>query len=257
MKLRDEATLLTSGIDCRKPTVFEIHGYIEDHKEVHHVMLTEALVENYDQNVINVDWSIGSKSLDYYTARIQTENVGRVVAQQIDFLNERIGLNLTSVTVIGFSLGAHIAGYAGKNVRRGRIGTIVGLDASIYMYNYYDPTSRLDVSDADHVTAWHTSLFGFQQSIASADYFFNTGDKQPGCLTDLFSDSCSHHRSLLFLIEELRKPRSFWAKRCINDAQAVVSQCSNDPGSFLDQKIKGTFSVITNAQSPFGKGYPG
>ena len=41
LKFRDEASLLKSGFDCRKPTVLEIHGFVEDHAAPHHLMLTE------------------------------------------------------------------------------------------------------------------------------------------------------------------------------------------------------------------------
>lgn len=41
LKYRDEASLLKSGFDCMKPTVLEIHGYIEDHTALQHLILTE------------------------------------------------------------------------------------------------------------------------------------------------------------------------------------------------------------------------
>ena len=190
---------------------------------------TRSLVEAYDQNVINVDWSIGAKTLDYFSARYQIENVGIVIAKQLDFLHERVGLNMSSVTLIGFSLGAHIAGYAGKNVKTGRIGKIVGLDPAGPLFDINNPRTRLDASDANLVIALHTSdFYGIRKSIANVDFFFNTGDKQPGCFGGGYMDVCSHYRAMYFYIEEVRKPKSFWGKQCSSVAQALIAQCSVD-----------------------------
>ena len=41
LKLRDEASILKSGFDSKKPTVLEIHGFVEDHNFPHHLILTE------------------------------------------------------------------------------------------------------------------------------------------------------------------------------------------------------------------------
>ena len=217
-------------------------------------------MESHDQNVINVDWSIGAKGLDYGSARYQTEFVGKVVAQQLDFLNERVGLNLSSVTVIVFSLGAHIAGFTGKNVKNGRLGKIVGLDPAGPVFDINNPKTRLDASDANYVIALHTSdFYGIRKSLATADFFFNTGAKQPGCLGGGWVDVCSHFRAMYFYNEEVRKPKSFWGKQCTDDTQALTGQCSTKPGgAFMDQlNVKGIFSIKTKSASPFGNAFPG
>ena len=217
------------------------------------------MLEAFDQNVINVDWSIGAKSLDYQTARYQTENVGVVVAQQLDFLHQRVGLNMSSVTIIGFSLGAHVAGFAGKNVRTGRVGKIVGLDPAGPLFDINNPRTRLDSSDANFVIALHTSdYFGIRKPIAHMDLFFNTGDKQLGCFGGGAMDVCSHFRAMYFYIEEVRKPKSFWGKRCGSVGEALIGQCFGDPGFYISQQsLNGIYHIRTNAIAPFGIGYPG
>ncbi|CAO1438433.1 unnamed protein product [Diamesa hyperborea] len=259
MKFKDEASLLKSGFDYKKPTVLEIHGFVEDHTHLNHLMLTESLVEAYDQNVISVDWSLGAKTLDYFRARYQTENVGIVIAQQLDFLHRKVGLNMSSVTIIGFSLGAQIAGYTGKNVKSGRIGKIVGLDPAGPLYYINNPRTRLNASDANFVIALHTSdFYGIRAPIAHMDFFFNTGDKQLGCFEGGMMDVCSHFRAIYFYIEEVRKPKSFWGKRCSNIGEALIGQCFGEPGSYIGQQsVNGIFHIKTNAISPFGNGYPG
>ena len=74
-------------------------------------------------NLIVVDWKHGA-TLPYDQATANTRVVGAQVAQLIDAL-----MNVTSATegsfhIIGHSLGAHIAGYAGERVSH--IGRITG-----------------------------------------------------------------------------------------------------------------------------------
>ena len=41
IKFKDIKSLETSGIDPKKPTTIQIHGYTEDHKSKHHLKLSE------------------------------------------------------------------------------------------------------------------------------------------------------------------------------------------------------------------------
>lgn len=73
-----------------------------------------------------VDWSEGSRTINYAGAAGRVGAVGAVIASQIDFMQQNNQINFVDIHIIGFSLGAHIAGHAGKNVRRGMINTIYG-----------------------------------------------------------------------------------------------------------------------------------
>lgn len=89
-----------------------------------------------------------------------------------------------------------MAGIAGKNVRAGRINTIVGLDPAGSMFSMNQPQERLARDDAVYVEVLHTnggSLgLGFGQPIGNIDFFPNGGSIQPGCLTNI----CHHLRAV-------------------------------------------------------------
>ena len=108
--------------------------------------------------------------------------------------------------MIGFSLGAHVAGFAGnqlKNLSRitGKSSQILreiiqlyisyvflGLDPAGPLFEGYDPTVRLDKSDADYVDIIHSngeSLivggFGAWEPLGHVDFYPNGGRAQRGC----------------------------------------------------------------------------
>lgn len=78
-------------------------------------------------------------------------------------------------------MGAHVAGFAGRKVR-GRINTIVGLDAAD-IGNVNDPSTRLDASDADYVELIQTEIefWGIPAPIGHANFYPAGGISQPNC----------------------------------------------------------------------------
>ena len=80
-------------------------------------------------NVIVVDWGQGSALFNLYdVAAGNTRLVGAQVSQMIHLLHRRFKVRMNRFHVIGHSLGAQIAGFAGAaTVKRGkRIGRITG-----------------------------------------------------------------------------------------------------------------------------------
>ena len=77
--------------------------------------LNLAYLKREPCNFISVDWEFLALSPFYIRAAINTGPVGELTGQLINFLVEQ-GSDLKNFHVIGFSLGAHVAGKAGATV---------------------------------------------------------------------------------------------------------------------------------------------
>jgi len=69
--------------------------------------------------------------------------------------------------IIGHSLGAHVSGFAGKNVKNGQVRTIIGLDPALPLYSFDSPNKRLNSNDAYYVESIQTNggTLGFLKPI--------------------------------------------------------------------------------------------
>jgi pancreatic triacylglycerol lipase len=101
-------------------------------------------------NIIAVDWAAGAKTINYFWARKRVKDTGRTVANFIKFLVAHGGLSLDSLTLVGHSLGAHVAGFAGK-FTHGEINTIFGLDPAGPLFSLKSKSERLSECDAKYV----------------------------------------------------------------------------------------------------------
>lgn len=61
-------------------------------------------------NFIAVNWQKGSSTINYFAARGRVKPVAMHLAELINFLVNKHELNLSRVTLVGHSLGAHVAG---------------------------------------------------------------------------------------------------------------------------------------------------
>lgn len=73
-----------------------------------------------------VDWSEAASNNFYFTPARQTREVGKYIAEMIDFMCKDKGADINKFHLIGHSLGAHTVGYAGMFVTAGRIQRITG-----------------------------------------------------------------------------------------------------------------------------------
>ena len=90
-----------------------------------------------------MDWSKGN-GFPYEKATANTQVVGTEIALFIKYLMNEYGLSASDFHIIGHSLGAHVAGYAGQKVNGlGRItGNIIVLKMS--RSNYETVLSIID-----------------------------------------------------------------------------------------------------------------
>lgn len=61
-------------------------------------------------NFIAVNWQKGSDVYNYMTARNRVQSVAEHVANFVDFMSKKAWLRIESLTIVGHSLGAHVAG---------------------------------------------------------------------------------------------------------------------------------------------------
>lgn len=62
-----------------------------------------------------MNWQKGSDIYNYLTARGRVNEMGEYVARFVDFMRAKAWLNVESLTIVGHSLGAHIAGIGETN----------------------------------------------------------------------------------------------------------------------------------------------
>ena len=106
-------------------------------------------------NVIVVDWEAGAALPNYVQAAANTQLVGKQIAHLINIINQHLNFEAKDYHLIGFSLGAHVAGFAGAEVQN--ISRITGLDPASPLFEGYSVRARLDPSDAKFVDVIHSN----------------------------------------------------------------------------------------------------
>ncbi|XP_055920277.1 phospholipase A1-like [Eupeodes corollae] len=264
--MSNKETIVRSTFNFSNPTRFMLHGWTDMHNRSRSSVIREALLhsgQKQDTNFIAIDWSVYSSTLNYVSAKEGCPKAGKDIATFLDWMHETSNLNFDSVTLIGHSLGAHVAGFAAKNVQRGKIGSIIGLDPTMPLFPYNDPESRLASTDAVYVESIQTNggMKGYLQPIGQITFYPNGGRMQPGCKED-FSGSCSHLRSISLFAEGVRtmENNQLFAVRCRELKHIRNGSCDQysniarvgDPSN--TNKTRGIYYLKTGREFPFGMG---
>ncbi|BFF92645.1 phospholipase A1-like [Drosophila madeirensis] len=247
-----------SHFDKDHGTRFVIHGWNGRYTDDMNTRITKSWLSKGDYNVIVVNWD-RAQSIDYASSVLAVPAAGEKVGEMIKYLNEHHGMSLDSMEVIGHSLGAHVAGYAGKKVGKGRIHSIVGLDPALPLFSYDKPDKRLSSDDAHYVESIQTNggKLGFLKPIGKGAFYPNGGKKQPGCGVDV-TGSCSHGRSVLYYAEAVTED-NFGTVKCHDYEAAVAKECGSTYSSirmgavYNAYMVAGDFYVPVNSKEPFGK----
>ncbi|KAJ8688023.1 hypothetical protein QAD02_023818 [Eretmocerus hayati] len=278
-----------SQLSASKKVRVIIHGYKGSGSGRESKAGVKAFLDLEDVNVIVVDWARGAGS-SYGTAVSNTELVGRQLGLiLLDTLN--MGVRPENIHLIGFSLGAHVAGCASQLLKNHNIlvGRITGLDPASPFFRHHllrEKTRKLDISDAQLVDVIHTDGssdfadgFGLLKPIGHIDFFPNGGSQQPGCndvknsvvVSHLNEDSldvdiaCSHVRSWFLFIESLRSQLNSngckfqsWSCKYRVGSYATgscfppeESSAAPELGYAADTGPSGQYYLPTRAQSPF------
>lgn len=196
--------------------------------------------------MIVTDWS--SVSSPYYQyARYRVDTTGVAVSRFIEWIN----VNYNTLHLVGYDLGAHIAGIAGKNSLRGRINRIVGLDPSKPFFNENASANRLSIGDATLVEIFHSNgdQLGIFTPIGNLDYYINNGRVQAECATT--NNDCSHYRSVITFSRLLNRQNNYVVVPC-ESVNEIATGCSLDPIEIFLEEISpnGIYQINTvNAEA--------
>ncbi|XP_071874686.1 pancreatic lipase-related protein 2 isoform X1 [Bombus fervidus] len=248
-----DKSIKRSYFDPKRKTKFIIHGFIDTPLSNWVNEMRNELLKHDNYNVIIVDWGGGSLPL-YTQATANTRLVGLEIAHLVKHLQTNYGLDPNDVHLIGHSLGAHTAGYAGEKMG-GKVGRITGLDPAEPYFQGMPSHVRLDYTDAKLVDVIHTdgkSFFflglpgyGMIQPCGHLDFYPNNGKEQPGC-TDLSETTpslpltlikegleeasrvlvaCNHVRSIKLFTESINSKCQYVAHECSSYASFLRGEC--------------------------------
>ncbi|KAJ8917649.1 hypothetical protein NQ315_005096 [Exocentrus adspersus] len=250
---------LPVGFNVLVPLKVVIHGYGGLGMDVAIGNVTQAYQER-GYNVIIVDWGLLSSLPCYVPAYLNTWHVGQCIATL--FLNLiPLGVNPSFVHAIGFSLGAHIAGLTGLNLRNSlgySFRRITGLDPALPFFATFNNEWKLDPSDAYFVDIIHTSAgtFGKLEASGHADFYVNGGSIQPFCYNKRYPPVCSHMAAGLYFAESIRgNTKKFIGVECDNIANYLLGLCTNGRKAVMGESVnfttRGKYYVTTSDKPPF------
>ncbi|MCA6522909.1 MAG: hypothetical protein IM585_10085 [Pseudanabaena sp. M135S2SP2A07QC] len=186
-------TLNSEPLRPNEKTYFVLHGWESNPEYMRGI--ADALKKNPNANIVLVNWEKDADYLTYFPAALRTELVAHDVSNYI--MENKISPE--NVTMIGHSLGAHVAGMASREIyeRTGhKVDEVVGLDPAgpgfglSIIINGFRPISGsmlglkgLTKTDASQVVVFHTAenTLGAFYPIGHTDFYVNSDRlTQPG-----------------------------------------------------------------------------
>lgn len=253
----DVALLSESNFNASNPTKVFIHGWnMNGHSHTTLINLKNEFLAKEDCNFIAVDWETLANTGSYFSSAASIQPIGVVTGDFLNFLITQ-GLNVSQLHIIGFSLGAHIAGKAGDHASE-HVPRITGLDPAYPGFSMDNTNARLDVTDALFVDVIHTNSanlldggLSFPTSIGHVDFWPNGGIVQPGCSETV---GCSHSRALLYFIESINGKTPFTSTKCGSYADWETGFCDNNTETAMGLSVStletGNYYLDTNREAP-------
>ncbi|KAH8358359.1 hypothetical protein KR200_009186 [Drosophila serrata] len=251
----------------RLPLKILIHGFIGNRSLTPNLEVRDVLLMNQPVNVISVDYETLVRWPCYFPWAVNNAPiVSECLAQMINNLLSSGIYRREEIHLIGFSLGAQVAGMVANYVSQ-PLARITGLDpAGPGFMTQFSLQHKLDASDADFVDVIHTDPFFFSMlpPMGHADFYPNLDQlNQRGCsyISNWRFFNCNHYRAAVYYGESIISRRGFWAQQCGGWFDFFTQRCShysNMPNSqmgyFVSEDATGSYFLSTHDVSPFAKG---
>ncbi|XP_023297527.2 vitellogenin-1-like [Lucilia cuprina] len=243
--------------DVNKPVVLFISGWTStiESDSILHMSKAYNCRGGYNFLALNASYFIDTL---YTWSAFNTEAVGRIVAQGLVQLYKEVPAE--NIHLIGFSLGAHIAGFAARYFEEEtgeKIQRITGLDPANPCFGEGQSLAGLQKGDANFVDVIHTNpgALGKRDPLGDIDFYVQGfAPIKPGCR----AFGCSHTRAWKYYAESVYPGHEldFLATRCSTLRKAERGQCKASTvfmGIEVPLNGKGTYVLRVNSEVPYGE----
>lgn len=246
----DNLNDIADSIDTDKKTIIFVHGFLGNTMATYIQPIIKAYLERGDVNVIVVDWGAIAIDINYIYVASRVPDVGRAIATALEKFSDVI--DLTTLHVIGHSLGAHVVGHIGRSMNSSLV-RLTGLDPAFPLF--YPSSCHITKTDAENVVILHTNggFYGTPYVTGTIDFFANKGFHiQPGCETVLGPELCSHIRAIDLYAEAVRNPTAFAGRECSIESQQEDNTVIHF-GDDTPPDATGIYCFETRHESPYSK----
>lgn len=242
----------TDDVDISKPqypTRLLIHDWAHSDQ-----FSIQALQKHYEisgpHDLLILNWTRTELFPNQTNIGEKVSEIGCKIANKLLNMNKTSGLQLNDLGIVGYGMGAHLAGKTGhclKNISNFSVEMIFGLDPSRDLEEM--KKDRLNRENARAVVVLHTNVnvTGVYEPIGHTDIYANEMTSQWGCRIN--DNACSHAKAVEFFTDivnaKLRKCNGIpWDQ----DKQCTYSQWYQSAGSedaFVGEKFAGIYYLQT------------
>ncbi|KAH8245795.1 hypothetical protein KR038_005169, partial [Drosophila bunnanda] len=255
--------LSDAGFLPRKPLKVLIHGFHGNRDKLPNNQL-RLLLTSQNYHVISPDFRNLAVEPCYSQAVDNAKYVGRCLALLLTKLVDDRLMFEEDLHLIGFGLGAHIAGLTANFMpKQLPLQRITALNPAKPLFLGSDSADKLDPSDAKFVDVMHTDvlMLGLLNPVGHVDFYVNMGISQPNCgdISKISTHYCYHNRAVSYYAESIITPVGFFGYRCPSYHSFLEGNCqaSNEVeqmGFYVRLGARGLYFLETNYFSPYAMG---